>query len=235
MRSGRILELVKERLGDYAATVVSTILSLGHAKVSHLETLRELQPPGSGKGRGKQKPNGVNGIHSSEASEPVMNGGSSHSSHSKLHATLRSLSAHGYIIRVLEAQFRSPADNYYDAEKVVKSRAELKSLKGAKLQEAIDEGISHLIKERTDGTLSQGWMSNGVPRGIKRRAATTETRPNKRSKLQNAVEDDEDEDAFSDDNDFDDAAPMDVSYPDYTTLQKTLLLTILLEQLGNPH
>lgn len=211
MRSGKVLELVKERLGEYAATVVSTLLSLGHAKVSHLETLRELKPPSSGKSHGKQKPNGVNGIHPSEASEPVVNGGSGNPSHPKLHATLRSLAAHGYIMRVVEAQFQSPADIFYDAEKAVKSRSELKKLKGKKLQEAIDEGVSRLIKERTDGTISQGWMSNGAPRGIKRRAAATETKPNKRSKLQNAVEGDDDDEDFSDDNDYDETIPMDVS------------------------
>lgn len=216
MRSGKILELVKERLGEYAATVISTLLSLGHAKVSHLETIRELKNPSSSKSPGKGKPNGVNGIHPSETAEPVMNGGSDDPSNSRLHATLRSLAAHGYIMRVVEAQFRSAADNYYDAEKVVKSRPEVKLLKGKKLQDAVDEGVSKLIKERTDGTLSQGGVPNGVPRGIKRKVATTETKPNKRSKLQNAVdnveddEDDEDDDIFSD-NDFDETVPMDVS------------------------
>lgn len=213
MRSGKVLELVKERLGEYAATVVSTLLSLGHAKVSHLETLRELKPPSSGKRLGKQNPNGVNGVHPSEASEPIVNGDSGNPSPPpKLHATLRALAAHGYIMRVVDAQFRSSADNFYDAEKVVKSRPEIKPLKGKKLQDAIDEGVGRLVKERTDGTISQGWMSNGAPRGIKRKAQATENKPNKRSKLQNTVGDDDDEDlSDDDDDDFDEAIPMDVS------------------------
>ena len=42
VRSGKILEFVEERLGKYAATVLSTIMYLGHAQVSYLETLPEL-------------------------------------------------------------------------------------------------------------------------------------------------------------------------------------------------
>ncbi|KAK2766193.1 RNA polymerase III subunit C82 [Arachnomyces sp. PD_36] len=239
-RSGKILELVRERLGDYAATVVSTLLSLGHAKVSHLETLRELKPTASRKGQGKQKPNGVNGTHSSETSEPIVNGGSDHSFHSKLHATLRSLAAHGYIMRVMEAQFRSPADNFYDAEKVVKSRPEVRELKGTKLQEAIDDGVRQLVKDRTDGAIFSGWMSNGPPRGIKRRAAPTEIGPNKRAKLHDGIREDDDDDEFSDDNDFDETVPMDgnmvirINYDKFDVAFRNRRLVKLAEQNISP-
>jgi DNA-directed RNA polymerase III subunit RPC3 len=188
VRSGKIQQLAEERLGDYAATVLATILSLGHAKISYLETLPELQLQAF---KGHNVP--------------------------QLHAILHSLATHGYITRVREAQFQSPEDNYDYAERVVRSRPDIIGLKGKKLREALDEGVESLIKERMDGTISPGLLAAGVPRGVKRRVGNKgPCSPHKRVKLRYAVEADEevgDEDDYSGDGYVDNIIPMDVSDP----------------------
>jgi DNA-directed RNA polymerase III subunit RPC3 len=208
VRSGKIVELVRQRLGGYAAMVMSTVLLLGHAEISYLEALPELMPDDRPKHPGKQQVNGVNSTHA-----PIpANTNSSHyqSRPAQLHPTLRSLAAHGYIMRVRDAQFRSHADNLLDAERMVKAEGDIRHLKGKKLQEAVEEGIERLVRERTDGSISHSLLHNGIPRGIKRRLADTDTAtPNKRAKLQYTVDDEED--GFSDDgDDLDDTVRMDV-------------------------
>jgi DNA-directed RNA polymerase III subunit RPC3 len=226
VRSGKILEMIANRLGEYAATVMSTILYLGHAQVSYLETLPELV---SEKPKDPQT-NGVNGDHDhadqdEEGLGPMRNGSSipngDHASDKlrlRLHSTLKALAAHGYIIRVREAQFHSPADNLLDAEKVIKSRSDVKLLKGKKLEEAILEGVERLLTERTDGDLTRGLMVRGIPRGVKRRHANGVTNgSNKRPRLDPSVtyaaaeDDDSEEDDLSDDDDAEDTVPMQVS------------------------
>lgn len=229
VRSGKILEFIKERLGDYAATVMSTIMYLGHAPVSYLEDLPELNahhpiPNGVSKedkeGEGKEyenheeadepedqedggdQVNGVNGDHAS--SEPA----------GQLHPTLKTLAAHGYITRVRDAHFQSHDDNVLDAERAIKSRPDVKQLKGKKLEETIIEGTINLVRERTDGDLTHGLVFNGVPRGAKRRHGADADGPNKKSRVDYAsIDEDEDieENEWSDDEAGGDTMPMQVS------------------------
>ena len=200
VRWGKILQMVEERLGAYGATVLATILSLGHAKISYLETLPELHPQGQSTRRKAPKTNGPNGDHHKAAGP-------------QLHIILRSLAAHGYIMRVRDAQFQSPEDNHEHAERVVKSREDIRGLKGKKLQEALDEGVKNLIKERTDGAISKGLFVDNIHRGVKRRVGNKgQSWPNKRVKFRHAVEaEGGDEDEFSGEDYVDDIIPMGVS------------------------
>jgi DNA-directed RNA polymerase III subunit RPC3 len=232
VRSGKIVQLVEERLGAYAATVLATILFLGHAKISYLESLPELRPRAQLKRHNVPKRNGLNGVHPAEdnaadgedashdpENEPAdcPNGDRHRASDLQLHAILRSLATHGYIMCVRAAQFQSPEDNYDYAERVVRSRQDIKGLKGKKLREAVDEGVESLIKERTDGTISSALLGAGVPRGVKRRAGHRgPCSPNKRVKLRYVVEADEeagDGDDSSGDGYVGTIIPMDVSDP----------------------
>lgn len=245
IRSGKILEFIEERLGKYAAKVMSAILFLGHVQVGHLETLPELQSSGHSE---HPETNGVNGEHNGEHHEnaAVENGENGEHSENgengqytengemehtkatngdhaaeegsgKLHPTLKALAAHGYIIRVREAQFQSPADNMLYAERAMMARSDIKLLKGKKLEEAIAEGATAMVKERTDGDLTRGLMFNGVPRGAKRRHANgTANGANKKQKVEysEGYDDDEDENDWSDDEGgFEDSAPMEVNLP----------------------
>lgn len=225
VRSGKILGFIKERLGDYAATVMSTIMYLGHAQVGYLEDLPELnirQPMSNGvaeedegeieKNEEAEEPeghensanqvNGVNGDHASSKPSAL------------LHPTLKTLAAHGYITRVRDAHFQSHDDNVLDAERAMKSRPDVKQLKGKKFDEAVIEGTVNLVRERTDGDLTHGLVFNGIPRGAKRRHDAGTNGPNKKSRMDNvSVDEDEDmeENEWSDDEAGDDTIPMQVS------------------------
>lgn len=223
VRSGKIVELIWDNLGDYAAAVMSAIMFLGHTQISYLETLPELQAS-------RPKPNGIMEEYEDQE-EPEdrddgdeqddqvngVNGNHDPGQTAPLHSTLKTLAAHGYITRVREAHFQSHNDNVLDAERTIKSRADVKQLKGKKFDEAVIEGTINLVRERTSGDLSQGLMVGGVPRGAKRRhgAGNTDS-PNKKGRMDYAaIDEDEDEDQeeneWSDDEMGDGAIPMQVS------------------------
>lgn len=217
VRAGKILEFIEDRLGKYAVTVISAILYLGHAQVSHLEKLPELKPEypqmdgvkqededDEGNGEYEDQPNGVNGEHTS--SEPM----------NLLYPTLKTLAAHGYIVRVRESHFQSYTDTVLDAERVVKSRPDIKSMKGKRLEEAVIEKTLDLIRERNDGDLSHGLKFNGVPRGAKRgRGAAQSNEFNKKPRTDYAAVDEDGEEGdegneWSDDEMGNDTVPMEV-------------------------
>ncbi|OAX80479.1 DNA-directed RNA polymerase III subunit rpc3 [Emergomyces africanus] len=261
VRSGRILQLVEEKLGDYAAKVLSTILYLGHVRISYMETLPELRPqPLNRAGKGTSS-KGLNGVHHYEEEEednalgPEERMGEQDTAGgrengfdvdldgpavSQLHPTLRSLAAYGYIMRVRDAHFQSPSDLVDDAERAISSRSDVRGLKGKKLQEAIDAGVEAYIKEKTDGTISQGRLGDGLPRGIKRRAGkSTMSSSNKRVKLEHATEsgeDVDDDDFYSDEYVDGDAEPMDpnmiirVNYQKFEVALRNRRLVRLAEQ-----
>ncbi|GMG34558.1 unnamed protein product [Aspergillus oryzae] len=229
VRSGKILELIEHRLGKYAATVMSTIMFLGHAQVGYLETLPALRPSNSDVNRASEERGGIHETeeyHGEEArqeteehreTEGRPNGLNSDYTSSErpalLHPTLKALAGHGYILRVRDAQFQSYADNALDAERTIKSRPDIKALKGKKLDEAVTEGTLELLKERLDGDLTRGLMFNGVPRGAKRRHTTGATEAsNKKARVDYAaVDEDEDggeENEWSDDDFGEDTIPM---------------------------
>ncbi|KAL2002191.1 hypothetical protein VTN02DRAFT_454 [Thermoascus thermophilus] len=217
VRSGKILEFIEERLGKYAATVMETIMFLGHAQVSYLETLPELQPEKSG----QPETNGV-GDHDDDQSNIPNGDHEGHSTNGKveamesasaqLHPTLKALAAHGYIMRVREGQFQSHADNVMYAERAVKSRSDVKQMKGKRLEETLAEETARIVKERTNGDLTRGLIFNGVPRGAKRRhAAGSADSPNKKPKLEDSEvnqEDEESENEWSDEEGIEDHVPM---------------------------
>ncbi|RDH32595.1 DNA-directed RNA polymerase III subunit rpc3 [Aspergillus welwitschiae] len=210
VRSGKILEFIEERLGKYAATLMETIMFLGHAQVGYLKTLPELQPA-------PPKANGVKQEAKGGESEEQMNGDDVHTSDQPalLHPTLKALASHGYIFRVRDAQFQSYADNALDAERAIKSRPDVKQLKGKKLDETVLEGTVTLLKERLDGDLTRGLMHNGLPRGAKRRHGTGSADATNKKARMDYVDADEDEDEeeneWSDDEMGGDTTPMELA------------------------
>jgi DNA-directed RNA polymerase III subunit RPC3 len=204
-RSGKILEFVENRLGQYAATVMSTIMYLGHAQVSHLETLPELRLDASE----------TNGVHD-EQEEPQGDGdgvngmnGDHVPEQSTLHPTLKTLAAHGYILRVREGHFQSYADNILDIERQIKAGDSVQSLKGKKLEEYVLEKTGDMLKERLESDLTRGLLVNGVPRGVKRgRVNGSLDEENKRARFDydNPGDEDEEENEW-----FDDEIPMESS------------------------
>lgn len=223
VRAGKILEFIRDRLGDYAAAVMSAIMFFGHVQISHLETLPELNgelPNGVAEENGEYE-EGEEGQEDREhqddqddqvGQEDQVNGVDDHHAGPGLHSTLKILAAHGYIMRVREAHFQSRNDTVLDAERKVKSRPDIKQLKGKKYEEAVMEGTTNLVNEQIEADLTRGLMVNGVPRGAKRKHNVVDG-PNKKQRTDYAaVDEDDEENEWSDDEG--DAFPMQVSRQD---------------------
>jgi DNA-directed RNA polymerase III subunit RPC3 len=222
VRSGKILQLVESRLGEYAAQVLETIMSLGHSSIAHLETLPELQSK-------KQRiPNGVNHDETkAEGEEEIENGSvapnGDHAESEKparLHPTLKSLASHGYIHRLREAHFQSPNDNWLDASRIISSRPDVKLMKGKQQAMEIEEKAKEMVKERTEGDLTRGLIYNGLPQGAKRKRdhdhgnkGSSERAPNGTNGVNgdHLENEEEEENDWSEDEDGIDSIPMDVS------------------------
>ena len=168
VRSGKIMDCIEETLGEYAATVMSTVIFLGHAQVSHLDTLPELR---------RSHDRTTNGVHEDGVD---------------LHAALKALAGHGYINRVREFHFWSLNDNFLEAEKTARSKLDARS-KGKKAEEAVRENTEDLLKERVDADISHGFMHDGIPRGAKPRNnnVVESARPNKNKKRDIDTSDDD--------------------------------------------
>ncbi|RAH73686.1 putative DNA directed RNA polymerase III subunit Rpc82 [Aspergillus aculeatinus CBS 121060] len=203
VRSGKILAFIQDRLGKYAATVMSTIMLLGHAQISHLETLPELRS-------GQLEADGINDDHEGEGAGERVNGHNvvgAIEQPALLHPTLKTLASHGYLIRVRDAQFQSYADNALDAERAIKSRPDVKQMKGKRLEETVLEGTLAMLREKLDGDLTRGLMHNGLPRGAKRRPGSGSA--DKSARMDYDMEDEaEEENEWSDDDMGGDATPM---------------------------
>ena len=229
VRSGKILQLVENRLGAYAAQVLQAIMFLGHASISHLETLPELQPQQQvTNGVNHDGENGENGEndegHEENGDQAEENGhgenGLTNGNHAvdakpaRLHPTLKALASHGYIHKVREAHFQSPNDNVLDATRIVSSRPDVKQMKGKQQTAEIEEKSQQMVKDRTEGDLSRGLMFNGLPQGIKRKrdhgnsGSHEETNGTNGVNGDHAVEDEEENDWSDDEGD---SMPMDVS------------------------
>ncbi|KAF3479844.1 DNA-directed RNA polymerase III subunit Rpc3 [Arthroderma uncinatum] len=203
VRSGSILQLTRERLGEYTAKVVSTILSLGHVKISHLETLPELQPAPPSR-NGVHNTDGMNGDHPLENGdeslmenglEDGVNGTAGHHKNengygaSRLNSALRELAAYRYIMRVKDVHFQSPSDLREAARRAVKASGETEALKGKKLEEKIEEKAGIMLEEWSNGVIAYGLIPRNITKRIKRRAANGDSEgPRKRARLDDSFQ-----------------------------------------------
>lgn len=226
VRSGRILQLVEEKLGRYASKVVATILALGHVKVSHLESLPEFQPK-EFHDNTAEPTNGANGVHGVgngvvdgiPEEEEVVPGGSEQeqdvaqnaenephedereSIFNELQPVLRELTALGYIVRVRDNHLHSPADLHDAALRSVKATIDGGNLTGKKQQDKLEFDAQKLAADWSDGTIIRGLAPRILQPSMKRRIAQDSSEgPRKRVKLDHNVyqyEDEDDDDEFS--------------------------------------
>ncbi|KAJ5908012.1 DNA-directed RNA polymerase III subunit rpc3 [Penicillium taxi] len=167
LRSGKILNIVEQRLGKYATKVVQAILYLGHASVVHLETIPELrhlpatlnEDVDTNEAENENgEENGVeNGVENGEENgeEPVPE-----LKTAPLNATIKALASHGYLMRLREAHFQSPQDNWLSARKQVSSRPDVKAMRGKRLEDTILDGTKEIIADKTRSDLSGRPMAN---------------------------------------------------------------------------
>ncbi|KAJ5183198.1 hypothetical protein N7492_000814 [Penicillium capsulatum] len=218
VRSGKILSLVENRLGEYAARVLEAIMFLGHTSVRHLETLPELRtlqpavPNGVSHNEVEPQENGM------EVEETVDEPNGNHVAEEKpapFHSTLRALASHGYLMRVRDAHFQSPSDNWLEAQRTAAAQSDIKALKGKKQEEAILLKTQEMVNQRTQSDLTEGLMVNGVPRGVKRKfdhassgLSNGQLVDHNGTNGDHAAEEDEEENEWSEDEDGFDNIPM---------------------------
>lgn len=221
LRSGKILNVVEERLGKYAARVMETILSLGHVSIMQLETLPELQslsPPnptrianGDANGDEEQEDGPGTDMDIDQLSENNLAAQNGYplpdAKPAPLHATIKALASHGYLMSVRDSHFQSPSDNWISTRQAVSSRSDVKALKGKRLEETVFDLTKSLVAENTAADLSQRFMVNGLPRGIKRKLnqnnATLNSQPVESNGLNapNGIDDADEENEWSEDED----------------------------------
>lgn len=226
IRTGKVLEVVEERLGSYAAQVMAAIAYHGHIMISELETLPELQVKddayyGNGdnadedmKNEDDISENTVNGVENNG----VANGDEDDhtASNTRLHSALNYLAGHGYICQVKDVHLQSLADNALEAEREADLWAAGNSdAKGKKKAAEIEDKKREILNDRLDADLSKGLTAYAHPPAIKRRQENGQSEnPNKRRRV-------ESDDELDDDNAWDED-----NVEDQETMRVRLTLTV---------
>lgn len=163
--------------------VMETLLYLGHAKVSYLETVPELMVMPEKEGSRKKRKLGNTGTEEDELKvegldqdqdaegEEDDDDDVDHDSVAPLHPTLQALASHGFIMRVRDAHFQSPGDLRDSAEQALRARSDIRALKGKRQEEAILTGIDNFVRERSDGHIKAGVPDIRAEAKRKRKAA----------------------------------------------------------------
>lgn len=190
IRTGKVLEVVEERLGSYAAQVMTAIAYHGHIMVSELETLPELQVRndahyGNGDNADEDvvSEDTINGVENNG----IANGdeGDHAPSNTRLHTALNYLAGHGYICQVKDVHFHSLADNTLDAEREAITKATSSDAKGKKKAAEIEEVKRDILYDLLDADLSKGLATYARPPVIKRRQENGHSEnPNKRRRVE---------------------------------------------------
>ena len=112
VRSGKLIKMVEDCLGEFAGGLISNLFLLGHAQIGDLARAYNIEPLESIPSL-PNRMNSANGLGKTHVKDP------SHTSES-FHSTLYKLIQSGYVSVVSQSHFRSKADNRYEAEKEVK-------------------------------------------------------------------------------------------------------------------
>ena len=120
IRTGKFIQLIVDKFGEFAGQVFIDIISSGHAEVRHLAKLYKFVQHGTGQSQSDTKSSFEKGPETSH--EPTLE---------FFHLTLGRLIHAGFLSAVHESHFRSEADNRSEAAKELRTLAEFKyELKG---------------------------------------------------------------------------------------------------------
>lgn len=113
VRLRKLIKVVKDREGEAAGQIISNILQLGHASVGDLADEYDLTPS-------SKRDSGIDTVEEHMTEDGLINGiakkgkpslpQDKNTSVSKFHGTLRSLLAKGFLVKVNERTYLSPAD-----------------------------------------------------------------------------------------------------------------------------
>lgn len=167
MRSGKVINVVKERYGEGAGQLVENLLQLGHARVGDLTDAYKFdsQPNGTINSaaehvNGEGMPNGIvnNRVSTKKQMKKIATPG-------QLHTVLYRLLEDGFVTRVRRRNYHSTADINAEAEEVVK-REQFPDGKvsGPKAREAFGNAVSSLKRKWREE--SDNGAQAGVSRGV---------------------------------------------------------------------
>ena len=139
IRTGKYVKITENRVGEYAGTIISHLLLLGHAKVGDLRQMMGLSSQ-------KENVNGQTNTNSEHTAETSGKGvhvngktnGDSSMTGRKIHTTLCELLAGGFIFPFHESGLRSDTENRVEANRIF-AKLRDKSLKSDKLRDEIQE------------------------------------------------------------------------------------------------
>lgn len=178
VRSGKIISLVESRLGTKAAHVLSSLLQLGHAKVSDLEGAFKF---GKTKAAVEVLANGNDRILSADDSNVHSSEHSRVTSKEELHNVLYQLIQARFVAKVHHRSYLSPTDKQNEIEELVKdeefpggktsgpkARMAFESsvlIKKRKWRDE-EEDVSQFVQHKNKRAKTNGHMVNGNGRHI---------------------------------------------------------------------
>ncbi|KAI9840778.1 MAG: RNA polymerase III subunit C82 [Sclerophora amabilis] len=204
IRCGKVRNLVDETVGPGGGEVVSNLLLLGHTRIadllnSYLAVSTTSQKKGSheevatnSQREKKELPKGTNSLDRPRGSQKLT------AEMKDLRINLRSLLDAGLVTSVRLEHFRSSADNYMEAEKLVKSQLFPMGLKGNKDQARLGDRVRSKLREWRDD-VPERLSTNGTAHKVKlpaNNANPTGVESDQKSNLESShfpASDDEDE------------------------------------------
>ncbi len=180
VRSGKIPEIVQQRYGRAASTIVTQLLLLGHAPVGHLKTLSRK----AGESTTVQDQTFKN---DRAISTSIVDSAVEDQPDIEIYNSLRLLCKHNLVCRLREAHLRTEADTRQLAEEKVHNSFS-STAKGAKLKEDFAEKLEDAIEKEFDTSINllKSGAENMIPQ--KRKLDDTDEIPNpKRPRLASGV------------------------------------------------
>jgi DNA-directed RNA polymerase III subunit RPC3 len=190
IRSGKIIHLAKQGLGEDAALVVAHILLVGQVTIKDLDRFWK-QSHGDSKIQNGEGNQGHRKTHndvteSAEAQAPLHS--RSHQGRNDLSNILKRLVQNGFLLRIRRAHFCTPADNYFDAQSQLLPLEDGTAAKGRKSQDEPTKGIMEEMASRNDASISLADVIDGTSTGFKRPAAdVSASAARKKTKLTNGA------------------------------------------------
>ena len=179
IRTGKHIQLIKDRFGVFASDILTNYLLLGHIRVRDLEDAYNLSRDGTTAGNANGHDNPLKAIRTTDQ-EPTLD---------LLHSTICDLLQHCILSPVHESHFRSPADNRNEAESFVRATCDFTSGTKAKQNAEFEQKVQDTLEGwRTGIEATKRILKNhSTQAGKKRRlgASATDDHQQKRVKLAN--------------------------------------------------
>ncbi|KAI9662185.1 MAG: RNA polymerase III subunit C82 [Trizodia sp. TS-e1964] len=165
IRSGKAIQLVEERFGEIAATLVQNVLLLGHAQLADLANAYGVGSSVGEKDVGVKGQLNMSGSTKGHHEQPTTDG---ISSLQQLHSIINHLLHAGFLIQTNRHTFQPLADNYEEAEILIRSAAGRNEFGTAKGKEFLRTKVREKLREWRDGTESKNLSNGSTSRGGKR-------------------------------------------------------------------